>query len=327
MLFSNLLANHVKCERSELPPIARRVQRTSYRAWRTGVWFVEQVSKESLGCREKITGDPIVIGVPVVDLLNRSAIKAQDGRSRKRQQQRRMGRDDKLRDPRCGQLMKDAEKRQLPLRRQGGFRFVEEIETIFESVLEQRQEGFAMRLQVERLAAIGRERAAGRLEICREVEEGLGAKEEARRGALTPVEPERATERVSVYALAELMIPIPALRAEANTPRQRLEERRLPGTVLADEKGYRRGERETQPIAKERNIKGMDARLPALLPEGDAREKWASWSATHHAIRLTKMVCLEMGARHSAKVQLPSARPSAHAGAEPGTELSDDIVN
>jgi hypothetical protein len=54
-------------------------------------------------------------------------------------------------------------------------------------------------------------------------------------------------------------------RAEANAPRQSFEERRLAGTILANKKGDRRGKWETQTIAKERYIKGMDARLPALF--------------------------------------------------------------
>ena len=53
--------------------------------------------------------------------------------------------------------MDDPEKGELPLGRERGFRLIEDVDTLLETVHEEGQEGLAVGLLVERLAAVGAE--------------------------------------------------------------------------------------------------------------------------------------------------------------------------
>src|SRR5215207_8476956 len=77
---------------------------------------VEQVPEEALRCLEEIARQTIVLRLAIVDLANDAVVEAQHRRSRKRQQERRMRRDDELRHAWRGELVEDAKKRELALR-------------------------------------------------------------------------------------------------------------------------------------------------------------------------------------------------------------------
>jgi hypothetical protein len=89
--------------------------------------------------------------------------------------------------------MEDAQERELALRRQGRFGFIEYEQPVLEPMLEQRQERFAVRLEVKRQSTVSVERAPHRLQIVREVIERLGTQNEAARIALSPPRDERPT--------------------------------------------------------------------------------------------------------------------------------------
>ena len=143
-------------------------------------------------------------------------------------------------------------------------------------MLEQREERLAVRLRVKRRAAVAPERAPRRLQVRREVVERLGPQKEPARRTLSPAEFERAAQRVSVRILLELVVAAAALRAEADGSRERLEERGLPGAVLADEERDGRRERQRQLAAQEWDVERMRPRNATVLAKGDVREERAA---------------------------------------------------
>src|SRR5271155_5952157 len=102
-------------------------------------------------------------------------------------------------------------------------------------MLKQRKECFAVGLLVQRFATVCNEWTANVLEIRREVEECLGPEEEAARHLLPPAQTQSSSERIPIGIFGERLIAVAALRAEADRPRDCLEQRRLAGPVLANE--------------------------------------------------------------------------------------------
>ena len=113
-----------------------------------------------------------------------------------------------------GQRVENAEECELALRRQRRFGLVENEDAVLESVLEQGEKRFAVRLRVERCPTVASERGSDRLQICREVEERPGAQEESVSASLSPRQRERTAEGVAVGVLLVSMIATATLRAE-----------------------------------------------------------------------------------------------------------------
>src|SRR5687768_12502166 len=90
----------------------------------------------------------------IVDLLDGVSVEAEQDRARIAQNDRRVRRDEELRVTRCREVVKDLEEGELPLRRQGRFRLVQNIDPLLEPVGEEGDERFSMRLLVQRLAAV-----------------------------------------------------------------------------------------------------------------------------------------------------------------------------
>ena len=92
-----------------------------------------------------------------------------------------------------------------------------------------------MGLLVQRFATVCDEWTADVFEIRREVEECLGPEEEAARHFLPPTQTQSPSERMPVGIFGERLVAVTTLRAEADRPRDCLEQRRFAGTVLANE--------------------------------------------------------------------------------------------
>src|SRR5260221_5445914 len=197
-------------------------------------------------------------------------------------QQRRMGGDDVLPPPGRALLRQHRHEFELAFRRECGFGLVEEIERgklAAEAVLEEGEERLAMAALVQAPRAPGFFRgegilAIGALDIVDEVEEALGAKEEAIRHLGQQGEVQRGGEAVFVAVAAIEIVPAAAARVEAGLARDRLQEARLAGAVLADEKGHRMGEVEREAAAPhEGQGEGKTPVLPALRDLRDATQE------------------------------------------------------
>ena len=93
------------------------------------------------------------------------------------QQNRRMRRDEKLGLPGCREVVDDLQEGELSLRRQRRLRFVQDVDSMLEAVGKQGDEGFPVRLLVQRLTAV-RAQVRHFLDVGREVVEALSAQEE-----------------------------------------------------------------------------------------------------------------------------------------------------
>src|SRR5262245_6286222 len=159
------------------------------------------MAKVPLRRRKEITRQLEMRRLVIRHLASDAIVETDDGRAGKRQENRRMCRDDELCDPRRRQVMEDPKERELPLRRQRRLGFVEEIEPILETMFEQRKKRLAVRLGVKRAAAVPCERTTDFLQGGREIEEGLGAKEETGRRPLSPSQVQRTSKRMSLDVL------------------------------------------------------------------------------------------------------------------------------
>ena len=86
----------------------------------------------------------------------------------------------------------------------------------------------------------------------------------------------RGPARVRPRPLLELVVAAATLRAKTDSPRERLEERRLPGAVLADKKCDGRRQRQRQLAAQEWDVERMRRRNATLVPNGDPRQERAA---------------------------------------------------
>jgi len=129
--------------------------------------FSKQLAKESFPMQEKITREPIVLGFLVFNLLNSGVRELIEEGPRVGQENRRMSCHQELRALLL-ELMDSGQQCQLAGRRKGGFRLVQKIKPVgAEPVLNESQEGLAMRLLMERFAAVrpDERRASPRLTI------------------------------------------------------------------------------------------------------------------------------------------------------------------
>jgi len=118
-------------------------------------------------------------------------------------------------------------------------------------VLEEREEGLAVRLFVQGTSSISTEGTSHLLQIGCKVEEGLGPKEEALGDFLPPSEAECTLEGVAVGTLGELMVPTASLRFEPDCPRQRFKKRRLPRPIFSYQEGHGSRERNVEAVVQQ----------------------------------------------------------------------------
>src|SRR3954449_13092586 len=140
------------------------------------------------------------------------------------------------------ELVDAGEQRELAHRRERRLRFVEDVEAIAEKAIEQqREERFAVRLLVQRYAAVSSGDAEA-VDLRRHVEERLGAKEVAVRG-IARRSSQMKEQREFGFVLAAHGLEAEVLRAafliKSGGDGQRLDDGRLARSVLADEKGDR----------------------------------------------------------------------------------------
>jgi len=134
------------------------------------------------------------------------------------------------------EVVDELEKRELSLRRECGLRLVQYIDALFEAIGEQGNEGFSMRLLVERFAAV-RAEVRDSLDVSGEIVEALRAHEEPFGDLPLPRQPERLGERRTIGEDRALMIAVAAFGIEAAAFGERFEKRRLAAAVLANEEG------------------------------------------------------------------------------------------
>src|SRR6266851_7446094 len=160
-------------------------------------------------------------------------------------QQRRVRGDDVLRVAARPVLVEHRHEFELALRRQSRLGLVEEIDAALlaaEPGVEEREEGLAVAARMQAARAPGRDLVVlliGPLDIGDEVEEALGAEEEAVRHLGQPGERERGGKAALVARAAIVIVAAAAAAVEAGLARDRFQQARLSRTVLANEKGYR----------------------------------------------------------------------------------------
>jgi hypothetical protein len=122
------------------------------------VWNVrafEQVLEKALGRVEEVARDQEVLRVAVVDPFDTLAVETIDDGAGVAEDDRRMRGDEELRVSGLRQVAQQPEERQLPLGRERRLRFVQQVDALLEPVCEERHERLAVRLLVQRSAAIG----------------------------------------------------------------------------------------------------------------------------------------------------------------------------
>jgi hypothetical protein len=96
-----------------------------------------------------------VLRLAIVHLPDRIAVQAEEDRSRIAEDDRRVRRNEELGVSRPFQVVNDPEERELPLRRERGFRLVQDEDPLLEAIREQGQERLPVRLLVQGLAPVG----------------------------------------------------------------------------------------------------------------------------------------------------------------------------
>ena len=148
--------------------------------------------------------------------------------------------------PSATQLVEAPQHRELALRRERRLGLVEQVEPVGAEALDEHgEERLAVRLLVQRAAAIARDDrraerrlAVERLDLAGEVEEGLGAQEEVRpRLARAAHEAHDVAERRVGGARLEAEVAAAALRIEAAGDRDGLDQGRLAARVGAGQEG------------------------------------------------------------------------------------------
>ena len=115
----------------------------------------EEDLEHALWIRQEVAGDPVMLGLLVGDALDAGGRKLIDERVGIGHQDRRMGGDDELRFFQH-QVVDAGDDRKLAFGRERGLGLVQQIEAIAaEAVQHQREEGFAVRLLVQRAVTVG----------------------------------------------------------------------------------------------------------------------------------------------------------------------------
>ena len=91
---------------------------------------------------QEVTRQSEVFRLPIVDGLNLPAVEAEHRRTRQAQKYGRVRRDDELCDALGREVMHNPKEGELTLRRKRRLRLIEEVEPIFESMLEECEERF-----------------------------------------------------------------------------------------------------------------------------------------------------------------------------------------
>src|SRR5581483_221716 len=138
---------------------------------------VEEVLEERLATFEEGARHLEVLGRFVGDLLDPVARQMENRRLGVSHDDRRVRRDEELRAAPPHVLVDEREERELSLRRERGLGLVEDVEPLAAAaIVREREEALAVRLLVERLAAVSAADAQV-LDLGRDVEEALGAEE------------------------------------------------------------------------------------------------------------------------------------------------------
>jgi hypothetical protein len=88
--------------------------------------------EEPLRGVEKVARDQEVFRIAIADLTDALSIEIVEHGTRVAQENRRMGRYEELRMPRCCEVVDDLQERELSLRRQRRFRLIQDVETCSE---------------------------------------------------------------------------------------------------------------------------------------------------------------------------------------------------
>lgn len=160
-----------------------------------------------------------------------------------------MGCDDELGLAGDFQVMDDLQEGQLSLGRKRCFRFVDEVESLLETIVEQRQEGFAMGLGMERLAAV-RPEVGDAVQIGGEVKKTFGPHEEAVACLRKPGQAQRLGQLRAVGEGLSIVISVTTLGAEPANLGHCFEQSGFAASVVAYEECDVRGERDVDSLAK-----------------------------------------------------------------------------
>jgi hypothetical protein len=176
----------------------------------------------------------VVLRIAIGNLLDGVTIETEQHRARIGQDDWRMRGDQELRTCGPSQVVNDLQERELALRRERRFGFVEDEHALLEAVCEQRQERLAMRLRMQRLAAV-RLHVRHAFNVSREVVEAFGAQKEALCHLRPPGQPQYLQQWRTVGRRGAMVIAASAFGIEAAALGDCLEERRLAAAVLTDE--------------------------------------------------------------------------------------------
>jgi hypothetical protein len=225
----------------------------------------------------------------VVDVADPVVVEQLDARVGEAEQDRGVCRDHEL-ALLPEQLVHPLHEGQLAAQRQGGLGLVQEVEPVRgETVHRDVDERLAVRLLVQRpvVDLLHLADRPGLLQRGPEVEDALGAEEEGvPRRQSRPVELDATMQsRVRLpCGEAELVRTAAALGIQPERDRERLEQRRLPAAVLADEEGDLRIELDPLDLAQRRHLAAVVAR-GACQPE--PAEKWGGRRARRHPPNVT----------------------------------------
>ena len=176
--------------------------------------LAEEMLEEPLRGIEKIPGDQVVFRFAVSDLSYRISVKVEEDRAWVAENDGRVGGDKELGVAGPLEIVDDLEKGELPLGRERRLRLVEDVDTLLETVHEERQERLAVGLLVERLAAVGAQ-VRNLLDVSGEVIKTLGAQEETFHYLGHPREPKGLCQVGAVAEGREVMIAVSTLGIES----------------------------------------------------------------------------------------------------------------
>ncbi len=172
--------------------------------------------------------------------------------------------------PAALQLPDQPQKCQLTLRRQGGFRFVEQIDPAApEAVLKQGEEGLAVRLGVQRAASISaqdpRVFPGQFINIGSEIVECLRSQEKAVGNLWHPGEADIFLQHRAGSLAPDQVVPAAAFRTKTADTGDRLQQGGFARAIAPDEKGDRPRDRNARYANESRDIEGIGARLPVIV--------------------------------------------------------------
>ena len=158
------------------------------------------------------------------------------------------------------------------MRRERRLRLVQDVESLLETVGEQGEEGLAVRLLQQRLAAVGPQ-VRHLLNVGGEVVEALRAHEESLRHLGRPRQPQSLSEIRALLERGAQVVAVAPLRVEAAALRQRLQQSRLAAAVLAHEESHVIPEGEIDPLGEGADIEGMARGVELLRQAGHLTQK------------------------------------------------------